>query len=76
MPKCFLKGVSMPYPTKCDRCRQSMSDCCMSKFNSDYICGTLHSNRHLSNLGYDSMTTEMKNIFNSIACNPVSDRNV
>jgi hypothetical protein len=40
MPECFLKGVSMPYPTKCDRCRQSMSDCCMSKFNSDYICGT------------------------------------
>jgi hypothetical protein len=36
----------------------------------------IHSNRHLSNLGYDSMTTEMKNIFNSIACNPVSDRNV
>jgi len=32
--------ISMPYPTKCDRCRQSMSDCCMSKFNSDYICGT------------------------------------
>ena len=30
----------MPFPAKCDRCRQSMSDCSLSKFNSDYICGT------------------------------------
>jgi hypothetical protein len=29
----------MPYPSKCDRCRDSMSDCSISKFNSDYICG-------------------------------------
>ena len=29
----------MPYPLKCDRCRQSMLDCSISKFNSDCICG-------------------------------------
>jgi hypothetical protein len=36
----------------------------------------IHTHRHLSNLGYDSMTFEMQNLFNRIACNPVSDRNV
>lgn len=33
-------------------------------------------NRHLSNLGYDSMSIEMKNTFNAINCKPVGDRNV
>jgi hypothetical protein len=30
----------MKIPSKCDRCRKDMSDCSISKFNSDYICGT------------------------------------
>lgn len=29
----------MQYPEKCDRCRKQMSDCTISRFNSDYICG-------------------------------------
>jgi len=36
----------------------------------------IYVNRHLSNLGYDTMTMEMKNIFNSLVCKAVSDRNV
>jgi hypothetical protein len=33
-------------------------------------------NSHLSNLGYDSMTEEMKLAFNRIVRKPVSDRNI
>lgn len=36
----------------------------------------MYVNRHLSNFGYDSMTMEMQNLFNSINFKPVSDRNV
>jgi hypothetical protein len=36
----------------------------------------MYANRHLSNLGYDSMTIEMKNLFNSVNFEPVSERNV
>jgi hypothetical protein len=36
----------------------------------------LYTNRHLSNLGYDSMTIEMKNLFNTINFKPLNDRNV
>jgi hypothetical protein len=32
--------------------------------------------RHLSNLGYDSMSIQMQNLFNSINFKPVSERNV
>lgn len=33
----------MKIPDKCDRCRKKdMSDCALSKFNSDYICGGCH----------------------------------
>ena len=33
-------------------------------------------NSHLSNLGYDSMTDEMKRLFNSLVGKKISDRNV
>ena len=33
-------------------------------------------NSHLSNLGYDSMTEEMKLVFNKIVGKPVRDRNI
>ena len=36
----------------------------------------IYTHRHLSNLGYDSMTMEMKNMFNSINFKPIGDRNV
>jgi hypothetical protein len=36
----------------------------------------MYNNRHLSNLGYDSMTMEMKNLFNTVNFEPVSERNV
>ena len=36
----------------------------------------IYINRHLSNLGYDSMSIEMKNLFNNINFKPVSERNV
>lgn len=36
----------------------------------------IHKHRHLSNLGYDSMSIEMKNLFNNINFKPVSERNV
>jgi hypothetical protein len=36
----------------------------------------MYTNRHLSNLGYDSMSIEMKNLFNNINFKPVSERNV
>ena len=29
----------MRIPDKCDRCRKNMSNCSLSKFNSDVICG-------------------------------------
>ena len=28
----------MNMPSKCDRCRQSLSNCSISKFNSDILC--------------------------------------
>ena len=36
----------------------------------------IYINRHLSNLGYDSMSIQMQNLFNSINFKPVSERNV
>jgi hypothetical protein len=36
----------------------------------------IYKHRHLSNLGYDSMSIEMKNLFNSVNFEPVSERNV
>ena len=36
----------------------------------------IYKHRHLSNLGYDSMSIEMQNLFNSINFKPVSERNV
>ena len=36
----------------------------------------MYTHRYLSNLGYDSMTIEMKNLYNSINFKPLSDRNV
>lgn len=27
-------------PSKCDRCRQSLNNCTISKFNSDILCNT------------------------------------
>jgi hypothetical protein len=36
----------------------------------------IYKHRHLSNLGYDSMSIEMKNLFNSLNFEPVSERNV
>jgi hypothetical protein len=36
----------------------------------------IYAHRHLSNLGYDSMTLEMQNMFNSINFKPIGDRNV
>jgi hypothetical protein len=36
----------------------------------------IYIHRHLSNLGYDSMTMEMQNLFNSLNFQPVSERNV
>ncbi len=35
----------------------------------------IHTHRHLSNLGYDSMTMQMQNVYNKLVCNPVGDRN-
>lgn len=36
----------------------------------------IYIHRHLSNLGYDSMSMQMQNLFNSINFKPVSERNV
>jgi len=36
----------------------------------------MYANRHLSNLGYDSMTVQMQNLFNNLVCKPIGDRNV
>jgi len=36
----------------------------------------MYTHRHLSNLGYDSMTMQMQNLFNNIVCKPIGDRNV
>jgi hypothetical protein len=36
----------------------------------------MYANRHLSNLGYDSMSIQMQNLFNSLNFKPVSERNV
>ena len=36
----------------------------------------IYKHRHLSNLGYDSMSIQMQNLFNSINFKPVSERNV
>jgi len=36
----------------------------------------IYKHRHLSNLGYDIMSIEMKNLFNSVNFEPVSERNV
>lgn len=36
----------------------------------------IYSNRHLSNLGYDTMSMQMKNLFNSLVCKAIGDRNV
>jgi hypothetical protein len=36
----------------------------------------IYTHRHLSNLGYDSMSMQMQNAYNSLVCRPVSDRNV
>ena len=36
----------------------------------------IYKHRHLSNLGYDSMSIQMQNLFNSINVKPVSERNV
>lgn len=49
----------------------SMEELLMAK-----IIRHMYTNRYLSNLGYDSMTIEMKNLFNTVNFEPVSDRNV
>jgi hypothetical protein len=36
----------------------------------------IYTHRHLSNLGYDSMSIQMQNLFNSLNFEPVSERNV
>ena len=36
----------------------------------------IYRHSHLSNLGYDSMSIQMQNLFNSINFEPVSERNV
>lgn len=36
----------------------------------------IYRHSHLSNLGYDSMSIQMQNLFNSINFKPVSERNV
>lgn len=36
----------------------------------------MYKHRHLSNMGYDSMTMQMQNLFNSINFKPVGERNV
>lgn len=36
----------------------------------------IYTHRHLSNLGYDSMNMEMKNVYNSLVCKAIGDRNV
>ena len=35
----------------------------------------IYVNRHLSNLGYDTMTMQMQNVYNNLVCTPVGDRN-
>ena len=35
----------------------------------------MYTHRHLSNLGYDSMSMQMQNVYNSLVCTPVGDRN-
>lgn len=35
----------------------------------------MYTHRHLSNFGYDSMTMQMQNVYNSLVCIPVGDRN-
>lgn len=47
----------------------------IAKLQADII-RHIYSHRHLSNLGYDTMTMEMQNLFNNINFEPVSDRNV
>jgi len=53
----------MPYPTKCDRCRQAMTDCSISKFNSDYICGKCQ-NKEKNHPQYSIATEVAKRISN------------
>jgi len=36
----------------------------------------MYTHRHLSNLGYDSMTMQMQNVYNSLVCKAIGDRNV
>lgn len=36
----------------------------------------MYTHRHLSNLGYDSMSMQMQNVYNSLVCKAIGDRNV
>lgn len=61
----------MPYPTKCG----AIMDMSMEEILMAEVIRHIYTHRHLSNLGYDSMSIEMQNLFNSINFKPVGERN-